>query len=264
MSDVTLKKCTQCGIEKPYTAEYFPRRKGGLYAECRVCNRERNRQWKAEHAEHVKQYKEQYNASHRDEQRQYRRRYYEQNAERQREYARQYAAEHPEAVKKTQRRWYLTHQEEALANARRYRTEHGDKVRETNQRCYKKHADARREYQRRLRIENPQAVKEVQQRYSKNHPEANRANQHRRRLKHNGEHFTAKDVALQIKAQTDKRGGLHCWWCGKVIESSYHIDHVIPLSRGGTNNAANIVIAHAKCNSEKYNKTPAEFMGRLL
>ena len=44
-------------------------------------------------------------------------------------------------------------------------------------------------------------------------------------------------------------GGL-CAYCGKEAEE---IDHVIPLSRGGTNSIDNIVPCCAKCNDLKHN-----------
>lgn len=93
------------------------------------------------------------------------------------------------------------------------------------------------------------------------------ADNHRRRAKHLGveTHYSADDVQLQIKAQTDKRGVLHCWWCGKAITNGkYHIDHAIPLTRGGTNSANNIRISHPHCNLKKNTKLPSEFGGQLF
>jgi 5-methylcytosine-specific restriction endonuclease McrA len=75
---------------------------------------------------------------------------------------------------------------------------------------------------------------------------------------------TAADIRLQIAAQTDKRGCLHCWWCGCKIEGSYHLDHKHPLAKGGSNGADNLVISCPVCNLSKNSKTPAEWAGRLL
>jgi 5-methylcytosine-specific restriction endonuclease McrA len=87
---------------------------------------------------------------------------------------------------------------------------------------------------------------------------------HRRALKLGSvSSFTAADIERQIKGQTDKRGRLHCWWCGEVIEK-YHKDHVHPLSKSKRNDAGNIVISCASCNLRKNAKSPSEFNGRLL
>lgn len=86
----------------------------------------------------------------------------------------------------------------------------------------------------------------------------------RQRVAVSGIQVTPTDVTLQIKAQTDKRGRLRCWWCGKPIIANYDLDHVIPLSRGGLHHPNNIVISHPKCNRHKHDKLPSEFAGRLF
>jgi hypothetical protein len=74
-----------------------------------------------------------------------------------------------------------------------------------------------------------------------------------------GEHFTTQDVELQLIAQNG-----NCWWCGEPLEGKYHIDHRIPLVRGGSNDARNICLAHEHCNLTKSDKMPWEYNGRLL
>lgn len=80
------------------------------------------------------------------------------------------------------------------------------------------------------------------------------------RLKGASGKHTATDVALQFKSQR----GL-CWWCGLPLDPArYHVDHRIPLSKGGSNAAGNICIACPKCNLSKKDKMPWEWNGRLL
>lgn len=56
-----------------------------------------------------------------------------------------------------------------------------------------------------------------------------------------------------------------CWWCQKPIWwEDRHEDHRIPLSKGGSNYANNIVISCAFCNLSKRDKFPYEWCGRLL
>ena len=44
----------------------------------------------------------------------------------------------------------------------------------------------------------------------------------------------------------------------------YHVDHVIPLSKGGSDGRENIVISCPSCNMSKKDKMPEVFAGRLL
>lgn len=41
---------------------------------------------------------------------------------------------------------------------------------------------------------------------------------------------------------------------------NWHVDHVMPISRGGSNLIENLVPACCKCNAEKSNMTASEYM----
>ena len=48
--------------------------------------------------------------------------------------------------------------------------------------------------------------------------------------------------------------GCYCWWCGKDFpEDELNIEHLTPLSRGGTNNFENLRLAFRQCNSSRGN-----------
>lgn len=49
-----------------------------------------------------------------------------------------------------------------------------------------------------------------------------------------------------------------CRWCGKQL-TKYHVDHIIPLSKGGSNWPSNITISCPSCNSAKKDRMPAEW-----
>ncbi len=59
------------------------------------------------------------------------------------------------------------------------------------------------------------------------------------------------------------RDGYRCQYCGRTgtelkLRESLTRDHVIPLSRGGTNDWTNVVTACSPCNTRKANRLPAE------
>ncbi len=91
-----------------------------------------------------------------------------------------------------------------------------------------------------------------------------RAMKYLARRKRAGADYTGDDIRMQMKMQTDSKGRLICWWCDKPIEGKYQVDHRIPLDKGGSNSARNIVIVHIKCNLSKGAKLPHEWNGRLL
>jgi len=50
-----------------------------------------------------------------------------------------------------------------------------------------------------------------------------------------------------------------CNYCKNNCDNDYHIDHVIPLSKGGNHELCNLVIACKTCNLRKSNKGADEF-----
>lgn len=58
-----------------------------------------------------------------------------------------------------------------------------------------------------------------------------------------------------------------CAICRKALNKSFHRDHIVPITRGGANDAENIQLLCILCNSRKSDKDPVEYMqsiGRLL
>lgn len=55
-----------------------------------------------------------------------------------------------------------------------------------------------------------------------------------------------------------ERDGGKCRHCEGSIrfEELFHIDHLVPLSKGGSNDLTNLVLSCVRCNLEKHNKMP--------
>lgn len=71
---------------------------------------------------------------------------------------------------------------------------------------------------------------------------------------------TTQDILRMKKVQRGK-----CYYCGCKL-TKYHVDHVIPLSRGGSNDPSNLVLACPSCNTSKGDRLPSEWIkgGKLL
>lgn len=54
--------------------------------------------------------------------------------------------------------------------------------------------------------------------------------------------------------------GGKCPCCKLPLGDDYHMDHIIPLKRGGPNNDANIQLLRQRCNNQKNAKDPLLFM----
>lgn len=94
---------------------------------------------------------------------------------------------------------------------------------------------------------NPERRKELVADWSRRHPERVRQGVQRRRARKLGcaSHFTVEDVATLAIRQA----GL-CAYCDVGLVQ-YHVDHIVPLSRGGGDGADNICLACPPCNMSK-------------
>ena len=76
-----------------------------------------------------------------------------------------------------------------------------------------------------------------------------------------GDH-TAADVQSILKSQRHK-----CASCKTSLKMGYHVDHIQPLSKNGSNDKFNLQMLCARCNLVKSNKDPMTWAaenGRLL
>lgn len=69
-----------------------------------------------------------------------------------------------------------------------------------------------------------------------------------------GGSYSAEDIQFLRSVQDNK-----CFYCKNRL-SDYHVGHMKPLSRGGTNSRSNICLACPDCNRKKYTKTVSEFL----
>jgi 5-methylcytosine-specific restriction endonuclease McrA len=103
---------------------------------------------------------------------------------------------------------------------------------------------------------NPEKARAAKTAWRRKHPVAHAVHEAKRRaLKAScgGDH-SVWDLLLIFEAQ----GGA-CAYCAKPVVE-YHVDHMTPLSRGGSNEASNLAITCPNCNLSKGTKTSDEFM----
>jgi len=131
-----------------------------------------------------------------------------------------------------------------------WRAKNPHKVREKDARYYAKYAD---------QIKSQKSV------YRKTHPEAIAAARHRYRARKRnapGAH-TAQDIQDLFLLQQSA-----CAMCHQsFVKVKSHVDHIMPLALGGSNDKTNLQLLCAQCNLRKSSKHPVIFaqqMGFLL
>lgn len=64
-----------------------------------------------------------------------------------------------------------------------------------------------------------------------------------------------RNVRAHLAATTDG----HCTYCGTALPAGWHIDHILPQSRGGGHHWQNLTPACPTCNLDKGARTPEEW-----
>ena len=151
--------------------------------------------------------------------------------------------------KEWRKKWELENRKKRAGYSHKYRTRMTEEQKlkaklQSAERC------------RKWRELNPDYAKAYISQYRKTNKEKFAAivrNYKSRKKRATGYH-TGEDVKSIIKAQD----GL-CFWCFLKIDK-IHIDHYIPLKKGGSNDPSNLVASCAKCNQSKGAKMPWDFM----
>lgn len=106
---------------------------------------------------------------------------------------------------------------------------------------------------------NRHKVLETSRRWAKDNPDKRLAHEHRRRsrfLQSEGE-WSPADIQTLL---TSQQGQCSNPYCRRGIMDCYTVDHIIPLTRGGTNWPRNLQLLCAPCNSSKNTKTMDEWV----
>lgn len=131
-----------------------------------------------------------------------------------------------------------------------YGQKHRDRLRVQHREYNERTAPARLANARKWLAENPDKRRAISKAYKA-----------RRRAQEEGGDSTADLHKWEVAAKKV------CHWCGVKCPKKYHVDHYVPLSKGGAHAVANLVIACPRCNLTKNAKDPYEFaasVGRLF
>jgi 5-methylcytosine-specific restriction endonuclease McrA len=148
---------------------------------------------------------------------------------------------------------------------RRYEKENTEKIKKQRARYRKENTSAEHNRSAKWRKENPEKYrkwfkenKEKLENWNKNNKEKRRGywHNHKARKLLNGGKLSPGLEAKLLVLQRDR-----CAVCKKNLKKiGHHMDHIVPLVRGGKNVDSNIQLTCPRCNQEKGAKDPIVFM----
>lgn len=229
MSRIETKVCSKCHEEKELNLDNFgklSRSKDGFNGRCRAC---------------MKKYKSDYYSKNKEEINKKNRDYYHDNKERMKDSMSQYYQENKEELLSYQKQYYQNNKDKIKEYDKQYNLENKDKIL-TYHKMYRKSEHG----------------KEVVRRYNnsiegklKNH---NKTNKRRIRLINSENTLTSEELDSNISYFNNR-----CAYCECLFseDNKMHLEHIVPVSKGGGTTKENIVPACATCNLSK----GANFLG---
>ncbi len=228
--------------------------------------------------------------------REYKRKYYEKNKEDCIERARLWSIENRERDRSNKRRSYEKNYEKNLEHRRIWQAANRGKYLELKKASYQKNIDTykkwyqdhireRVEYNKQYRKDNKEQIELYQKIYRDNNKESRNAYNREYYIKNRESEIKRSAIYSKSKkgrlvkqvCDNKRRGaegsfttediknlyatqGARCYYCSISIEEGYHIEHMAPISKGGSNWIDNICLACVQCNLSKHDKTAEEFL----
>jgi len=231
---IIMKTCTKCKITKPFS-EYNKSKqaKSGLKPRCRECQKEDGQEWRDNNPDNKREY-------------------YLKNRQTSLDNSKKYAIRNRDKLKEYNKEYYKENKQIAISNAREYALRNKDKIAEYKKAWVKKH-------EVRLKANHKKYRQTEAYKISK----ANSTNK-RRVLKINSSDGTiptdnlyplTQELEYLLELQDYK-----CNNCDCDITQGKHLDHHIPLSKGGTHSINNVVWLCPTCNMRKSDKMPDTLM----
>lgn len=268
--DTRMKVCTKCQIPQPL--ENFSNStntKDKKNHKCKLCCK----QYREENKEKVSEIKKQWYENNKEHTLNRIKQYREDNKEIIALKSKKFREENKEKLSLDKKRYREgVHRQKLLLKKKQYREENKEKIHESLKQWYDNNKEKCYLKGKKYREENKDEIAVKMKQYGKDNREhLNRTrniymktpigkliqhnrNSRRRTITKQGDVTTA-----QLKELLDN--STHCFYCNNpLVLNEIHIDHYIPLAKKGLHTITNLRIACKKCNLEKSDQMPEEFM----
>jgi len=164
--------------------------------------------------------------------------------------------ENHEKVRASEIAYEKKNRERLNANVRAYYARNAELVKALAKDYKMRNADKVKAYMSQWRARNEEHLRRYRRSYRERNIEAVRVRvAQRRAMRRDAEGRYTLDEILELRKKQKGR----CAACFKAFWMSYHIDHVMPLSKGGGNGITNIQLLCPPCNLSKGAKDPIDW-----
>lgn len=162
-----------------------------------------------------------------------------------------------ECVKSNRLARYAANPEKYRASVAAWQSSNPEKVKTRMSKYYVENKEMLNEKHSKWVNENPEKAKKNIVEWCAKNKDSVRIYSHTRRARkrENGGKLSKGLADKLFKLQKGK-----CACCKKLLGDNYHMDHIMPLAKGGSNTDDNMQLLTATCNLQKRAKDPIDFM----
>lgn len=177
-------------------------------------------------------------------------------------------AENKELIAQKSKQYRDANKEKVMQGKKRYAEENAQKLRDKKRLYYAENKEKILERNKKYRIANKEMLAEKNRIYRENNPEL--ISSHKRNRRAVKRLADGSHLASDVKRIFDAQRGLCANCNSKLFKSGvkkYHVDHIMPLSLGGSNWPSNLQCLCPSCNLSKGSKHPDDWAvsnGKLL
>lgn len=164
-------------------------------------------------------------------------------------YSAQYRLKNPEQVKKRVSKWKSTHKKEINQCKADWAKKNPDKIKSNRDNFNQANPEKKAIYNRRTYEKHKDIIKERVKLWRIKYPEKRRQQSLKYTAIKKGATVGNVDIPTLI-ATWDRLCGI----CTEPVADQYHVDHIMPLSKGGKHCQDNLQLTHPTCNIRKGNK----------
>lgn len=178
-------------------------------------------------------------------------------------YAKEYRIKNKQTIFEQKKQYRERNRESIKEKKRLYRLENKEYLIQKSKEKYWRNVDKNRESCRKYYEAHKKEFLLASKIYKAEHKDEYRIYYINSRLRRRAKIGSYGNVSTKIVSELRLEQNNKCFYCKKDLEN-FHIDHYIPISKGGKHIKENLRLSCPKCNLRKHNKDPEVFINKIL